>query len=130
MAAVRADIGWIWYLHSPITRFQATGAMTSANSSLPAASTKPMANATGQRPTSADTTFIIVGFVRLKGFGDYGICLTSRAAFISGHLVRKKATGIIGARKSQRSSEQLSFEFCRDRRPRLQLVVRAASTRD
>ena len=88
-------------------------------------------NVTGRRLTSARTTFTTAGFARAKGSGDYGNCLTSQADFTSGRLDRAKAKRIMRARKSPRSSEQVSFEFCRGRRPQLQrLQAGAASTRD
>src|SRR6185312_9495746 len=82
-------------------------ATTSANSSLRGSSTAQTVNVTGRRLTSADTTFTIADFARAKGFGDYGNCLTSPAAFTSGHLDRAKANRIMRARKSPRQLKRL-----------------------
>src|SRR5436190_5730657 len=90
-------------------------ATTSANSSLLVVSARQTASVTGRRLTSADTTFTIADFARAKGFGDYGNCLTSQAAFTSGHSGRKKATRITRARKSQRPSKQLQRKPDRER---------------
>src|SRR5205814_1647692 len=113
------------------TQFQATGAMTSADSLLLAASTRRTASVTGQRFTSPATTFIIAGFARAKGFGDYGNCRASQAAFTSGRLERAKANRIMRAQKSPRQWKQLRWKRRRSQRPRLQRhSARAVSKRD
>src|SRR5882672_12952537 len=83
---------------------------TSANSSLPGGSTAQTVNVTGRRLTSARTRFTIAGFARAKGFGDYGNCLTSQAAFTSGHLDRAKPNRIMRARKIPRQWKQLRWK--------------------
>jgi hypothetical protein len=85
------------------------GAMTSVDSFLPGGSMTQKENVTGRRLTSARTTFTTAGFARAKGSGDYGNCLTSQADFTSGRLDRAKAKRIMRARKSPRSSEQVSL---------------------
>ena len=67
-----------------------------------------------------------------KAFGGYGNCLTSQAAFTSGHVDRAKAKRVMRARKSPRASEQVAFELYRGGRGiRVQrLRAGAASTRD
>lgn len=90
-------------------------------------------NVTGRRLTSARTRFTTAGFARAKGFGDYGNCLTSQAAFTSGHLDRAKPKRIMRARKSLRQWRRLrwkpecEFPLIPDWRER---QAAAASTRD
>src|SRR5262249_26154269 len=87
---------------------------------------------TGRKVTSERTTFTTAGFASAKGFGGYGNCLTSQAAFTYGHVDRAKAKRIMRARKSPRASEQVSFDLYRGGRgTRVQrLRAGAASTRD
>src|SRR5262245_27318971 len=60
-----------------------------------------MANATGQKLISADTTFTIAGFARAKESGDYGSCHANQAAFTFGQSGKKKAPRITRPKKSR-----------------------------
>src|SRR5262245_170447 len=107
-AAARANTGWTWYSPSLITPFQATGATTSDSSWLLDISTKRVSSVTGPRLTSADTTFTTADSARAKGFGDYGNCRASQAAFTSGNSATSKANKIRRARKNLRQWKQLA----------------------
>ena len=99
---------------------------------LPGGSMTQRVNVTGRKVTSERTTFTTAGFASAKGFGGYGNCLTSQAAFTSGQVDRAKAKRIMRERKSPRASEQVSFDLYRGGRgTRVQrLRAGAASTRD
>jgi len=73
-----------------------------ADSLLSAVSIRQTASVTGPRPTSARTTFSIAGSEKAKGFGDYGSCRASQAAFTSGHAATRKVNRITKGRKSPR----------------------------
>src|SRR6266496_5721721 len=62
---------------------------------------------TGQRLTSARTTFTIADSAKAKASGDYGNCLTSQVVFTSGHSDNKKANTVKRVRKSRRTSKPL-----------------------